>query len=242
MNLTRRKIDTIIPILLWLICTPLNALAEEPSREIEPLANIRDAARTHALEAASRFSGSIDVVVGNLDRRLRLTRCDTPLETYDSPNGIKPGRSVVGVRCPGQNPWKLYVPVTIAVMETIVVTARPVPRGQEISVNDLIIKEKDVSQLHRAYYTDKQQVVGTRTRRALKANAVVHAGMLKDALMVKRGKPVLIVADRGNLKVRMKGKAMSNGTLGQVIEVKNLRSGRQIAGEVIGSGMIRIHD
>lgn len=94
---------------------------------------IREAARAHVLARADQLPGQIEVKIARLDPRLRLRRCERPLETYDSPNGLRPGRNVVGVRCTGQHPWKLYVTVDIATLQPVVVAARPLARGQQVS-------------------------------------------------------------------------------------------------------------
>ena len=73
------------------------------------------------------------MTTGSLDSRLKLAACDQPLATYDSPNGLNGGRGVVGVRCNGSKPWKIYVPVRIALMESVVVSRRAIVRGQELS-------------------------------------------------------------------------------------------------------------
>ena len=203
-------------------------------------ASIREAAHAHALVAAENLPGRAEVDVGSLDSRLRLGACDQPLETYDSPNGINGGRGVVGVRCEGSKPWKIYVPVSIALLETVVVSRRPLVRGQTLTAADVRLSETDTSRLHKAYFTRVDDVVGLRSKRAVAAGKTLHAGLLQREELVRRGAQVEIIADGGGLLVTMRGKALANGGRGDRIRVKNLNSGRVVTGTVRGRGVVEV--
>jgi len=206
----------------------------------EPHEGIRETARLHALDKAAGMSGAIEVTTGKLDRRLRLAACEVPLSAYDSPNGIKPGRNVVGVRCEGKKPWKIYVTVNIATVEPVVVSTRPISRGQLIGLADLRVEERDTGRLHKAYYNDVSSLIGLRAKRNIAAGRVLEAGLLERRQLVKRGSAVEIIASQGPLQVRMKGEALANGSQGDRIRIRNLSSGRAITGEVVGPGVIRV--
>lgn len=202
--------------------------------------SIREAAEEHVLRNAGQFPAIPRVEVGNLDSRLRLVACDQPLETYDSPNGLSGGRGVVGVRCNGSKPWKLYVPVKVALIESVVVSRRPLVRGQTLRAADVMLSEMDVSRLRKAYFTRIDDVVGLRSKRSVSAGSTLHAGLLKREKLVKRGSQVEIVAAGDGLDVRMQGKAMADGGRGDRIKVKNLNSGRIVTGTVAGPGVIQV--
>lgn len=212
--------------------------AEEPA--LQSHEGIRAAAERHALAEAEGLGGRAEVTVGRLDSRLRLAACDRPLETYDSPNGLNGGRGVVGVRCEGSQPWKLYVPVDIAVMERVVVSRRPLVRGQSVRAEDLALDEVDTSNLHRAYFTRVEDVVGLRSKRAVGSGTTLHAGLLQRARLVRRGGQVEIVAITDGLHVSMRGKALADGGRGDRVQVKNLNSGRVVTGTVAGSGVVHV--
>jgi len=207
---------------------------------VQDHAGIRDAARQHVAASADRFAARAEISVGRLDSRLKLTACDEPLETYDSPNGLNRGRGVVGVRCDGSKPWKIFVPVTIALIESVVTTRRPLVRGQTVRADDLVLSETDVSRLHKAYFTRIEDVVGLRAKRAIGSDKTLHAGLLKREQLVERGKTVSILADLSGLQVSMRGKAMADGGYGDRIRVKNLKSGRVISGTVAGNGLVKV--
>ncbi len=208
--------------------------------EWESHTRIREAARQHVLDRAEEFSGRIKLTTSPLDSRLRLARCDQPLTTYDSPNGLKPGRNVVGVRCEGRKPWKLYVRVKVATIGPVVVAAHALARGQQIAATDLRVEDRDTSRLHRAFFTDPQGLVGQRTRRQITAGKLLHPGLVERRQLIRRGGLVKIMVRHGGLRVSMKGKALENGSLGEQVRVRNTASGRDITGEVVAAGVIEV--
>lgn len=232
MNTRRQKL--VATLLLLGATTPLAA------DQSQSHASIRDTARDHALQAAALLPGRPRVEVGSLDSRLRLAKCDVPLEAYDSPNGLNGGRGVVGVRCDGSRPWKLYVPVQLALLEPVVVSRRALVRGQTLGADDLAIDEVDTTTLHKAYFTRIEDVVGLRSKRSVAAGATLHAGLLDREQLVRRGSQVEIVAASGGLQVSMRGKALADGGRGDRIRVENLKSGRVITGTVTGHGVIQV--
>lgn len=232
----RRKTDALAALLLAFAA----AAAGAQQQEVQSHDSIREAARQHVQADAGQLAGSPQVTVGRLDSRLRLAACDRPLVAYDSPNGLNRGRGVVGVRCEGSRPWKIYVPVSVALMERVVVNRRPLVRGQTLRADDLALREVDTAGLHKAYFTRLEDVVGLRSKRAVARDTTLHAGLLQRAELVKRGAQVDILAVAEGLRVRMRGKALADGGRGDRIRVKNLRSGRVVSGTVTGPGLVEV--
>lgn len=201
---------------------------------------IRAVAQQHALAQVGNLPGEVEVTAAKLDRRLRLAACEVPLEAYDSPNGLKPGRNVVGVRCEGKKPWKLYVTINIATTESVVVAVRPIGRGHMIAAADVRTEMRDTSRLRKAFYTDTAATLGLRAKRSIPAGRILEAGLLERRRLIRRGSMVQILASEGTLRVAMKGEALADGARGDRIRVRNLASGREITGEVIASGVIRV--
>ena len=236
MNTIRRK--TVAAVLgLLILAGPAIAGTGHPTQSHQ---SIRDAAQRHALNETQKLPSRAEVSVGDLDSRLRLTACDQPLDTYDSPNGLNGGRGVVGVRCNGSKPWKIFVPVNVALMDKVVINRRPLVRGQTLRPEDLMLSDMDVSGLHHAYFTRIEDVTGLRSKRAIAHGTTLHAGLLQRARLIKRGGQVDIVSISGGLQVRMRGKALADGGRGDRIQVENLSSGRVVSGTVVSSGVVHV--
>jgi flagella basal body P-ring formation protein FlgA len=236
MSKKRRKFVTAVASMLVV----LTASGSATGRSLQSHDTIRDAARTHAQAKVEALNGRAEIRVKALDSRLRLAECDRALETFESPNGLSGGRGVVGVRCQGSTPWKIYVPVHVALMDRVVVTRNPVVRGQMLDAGNLMLREIDVTSQRKAVFHDIGDVVGLRSKRTLDAGDVVHAGLLQRAKLIKRGSDVQIRAVNGGLHVTMRGKALSDGSRGQRIRAKNLSSGRIVTGTVTQSGVIEV--
>ena len=207
----------------------------------QPLAEIRAAARAHvarlyAAEGAVRH----EIAVQRLDPRLRLARCDRPLQTFDPPGARRHGNTVVGVRCPGSSPWTVYVPVRVALIRPVVVTRRPVPRGAVLTRADLALRERDTATLPLGYLTRIEAAVGQRARRALPAGAVVAPGALERTPVVRRGQRVILLARTGVIEVRVAAVALADAAAGERVSVRNLRSRRVVEGVAVREGVVRV--
>jgi flagella basal body P-ring formation protein FlgA len=204
--------------------------------------SIRQTAKFYA-EKLAQTEGDAErktIDVATLDRRLRLAKCSKPLEAFKSPNTKNYGRTTIGVRCNGEKSWKLYVSVNIQIIKPIVTLKNSVNRNSILQTSDLVLEEKDISTLHRGFYTQVNKLVGKHLKNSLKAGAVLTPGHVKNPLAVKKGAIVMILADAAGIKVHMKGKALKSGSPGEWIPVQNLSSKRQIEGRILRAGVIQV--
>lgn len=206
----------------------------------QPHQEIRQTAADYVLANADMFPVSPQVTAGNLDSRLLLTECSQALEAYETQGGLKAGRGVVGVRCRGTKPWKIFVTVNTALPAEVVVARHPIQRGDIIGKDDLMLERKDLAKLHKDYYQDSSTLIGQKARRRLSRGAVITPSSTEAVKMVKRGADVQILAMSPKFRIRMKGKALGSGGLGDTIKVKNKSSGRELTGMIIAAGTVRV--
>jgi flagella basal body P-ring formation protein FlgA len=190
------------------------------------------------MAAAER--GAARVEVGQLDRRLRLPLCDKPLSAFLSPASRTATRQSVGVRCDGTLPWSLYVPVTVERPGQVVVSTRPIPRGQVIAEADVRLVERDLGTLHRGYLTDLAQAIGQRAERDLPGDEAVSPANLGKPNVIKRGAEITIMAADEQLDVRVAGVALASGGIGERIRVRNASSKRELDAVVVGDGLVQV--
>ena len=182
------------------------------------------------------------VDVARLDRRLRLTACDIPLVAWWPPGARQQGNTSVGVACESANkPWKLFVQASIDINEKVAVLARPVARGEVLQADAIRYEVRNVSKLRRDFIRDATQLVGHRFLRAAPAGRVLDSRLLEAPLMVNKGQSVTITSSNPVLSVSMRGEALADGELGDLIPVKNLSSGRTVSGEIVRKGVVRIY-
>lgn len=190
------------------------------------------------LSPAQRKDAKIDI--GRLDPRLRLRQCPAPLQAFAVGGRPTVGATSVGVRCPGDRPWTLYVTARVVVFDNVLVAAHALDRGQPIRAGDLQATRKDLSQLPYGYLTDAQTAVGKVLKRSYLPGQVVQPNQLAAPLLVKRGQQVTLHAEAGGIEIHMGGKAMSDGAVGERIRVRNVSSNRIVEGEVIAKGVVRV--
>lgn len=188
-----------------------------------------------------QYSATDDITirVGKLDQRLRLSRCQLPLESNWAPGSSNSGRATVAIRCSDERPWKLYVPVQISHLQYVAVTARPMARGDRIRQSDLIIEKRSLQQHRGVAIKDPRRVEGHLMKHSVAAGKVLLLRMVSAPKLVERGQRVILTAASPGLNINMKGIAMENGQLGDRIKVRNPVSKRVIHGIVFAAGIVQ---
>lgn len=188
----------------------------------------------------SEIQGRHEIRVNSLDPRLRLAACDTPLAvTLESP--AQPiGRVTCRVRCDGVAPWTVFVPGQVRLYRPVLVATRPLKRNAQIQPGDVVLAERDVGQLSQGYLTDLSQTAEKKLTRAMQTDQVLTSVHLTLAEVIRKGDHVVIGASSGAISVRMPGEALSNGSPGEQIRVRNLRSQRIIRARVTGPGAVEV--
>lgn len=217
-----------IALLLVLVAGTANAAKPEwhPTGEIAAAAEVF--LKTRIGKSADRTT----VQAGNLDSRHRLAYCSVPLVSFLRRGATVKARTIVGVRCNGAKPWKVYVPVDVIVTETVLVAKRTLPRGHVLSAEDLITERRDVSRLLSGYISNPQQLQGQRLKTQLIAGKILTPAMLQADIAIRRGQTVTLTVGSGSFAIRMSGTALMDGALNQRIRVENSHSGRVIEGFV----------
>lgn len=181
-----------------------------------------------------------EIQVNSIDPRLRLAACDSDLtQSLESP--AQPiGRVTVRVSCEGSTPWTVFIPAQVRIFRPVAVLKNPLKRDSVIGPADIAMIEQDVGLLNRGYISDPEQAIGKKLTRPLQADQVLTPNILQVAESVRRGDQVVIAARSGGINVRMQGEALSGGTLGQQINVRNLSSQRVVRARVTGPGQVAV--
>lgn len=223
-------------VLAWL---PGNT-AQAATDARHPLGDIRDRVVEFVEANHDAGAGHVQIEVGSLDPRLRLPACPTPLSAFLPPGRRLGGNVTIGVRCEAQRPWTIYVPARVKTFVEVAVIDRPVARGEAVDAADLRLEVRDVGGLRTGYYTRIEDATGMIARRSLSRGAPLSANMLARPTLVRRGERVTLVAGNAAIQVRTEGRALRDGTRGQLIAVRNVRSNRVIEGVVVSPGIVEV--
>jgi flagella basal body P-ring formation protein FlgA len=187
-------------------------------------ASIRAAAEEAVRVRFANVAARLTISAEQLDPRLRMPACDVPLVGELPAATRESARVTAEVRCPGIRPWRLFVPVQVTVLRSLVVTVAPLERGKVLAAGDVKLAEREVSAAPSGYLTSMEAVVGQVLRRSVPADAVLAPGLLEAPVLVRRGQAVTLEARSGTIVVQMAGIAKSEGALGQTIAVENSSS------------------
>lgn len=206
-----------------------------------PHADILSVVEGAAMAAASEKGLSdIEVRVRPLDQRLRPAYCDQPLEIVRPHAGRALGPVSYGVRCSGTVPWTLYLRADVSAAMRLPVLREAMPRGALVNKSDLTVEERRITSQANDFIVDGTQAVGMQLKRSMPAGSALRYGQVSMPRLVTRGQTVTLLAGVAGLEVRMQGKAMGNGALGDRLQVTNLNSGKRVEGVVLADGSVRI--
>ncbi len=120
----------------------------------------------------------------------------------------------------------------------------PVPRqviypGEPITVEQLDTKAFRKSYIHRiGAAVSARQLAGMVAKRTLLPGKPVPRRSVRRAYQVERGRPVKLVFRSGTLTITALATALQSGVSGDLIQVRNLDSGLQVAGQIQADGSV----
>jgi len=180
------------------------------------------------------------VTVGKLDSRLKLKQCTKSLQAFLPTGSRYLGKTTVGVKCTGSKPWSLHVPVVISVYQNVLVASHQLQKGTILKESDVNFKRIDLASLHHGFFEAIKEGVGKKLKRRLATGSVLTPAMLKHPQLISRGQQITIVAMSGRMVVRMEGKALANGAVGDRIKVVNVKSKKKLEGVITSSGEVKV--
>jgi len=228
-----------ILIACWLSTLAVMAQADSNAGHAQIAAAVYD----HLLELHGDDNNSrVDIEISNLDPRLRIHACESPLDTRLNQQQRPIGRVTVRVECHDAHAsWTRHVPAMIRVYTPVLISARALQRGEILGSADLQMQEMELSAIRQTALRSADEAAGMQTRRTVPAGTAMTAEMLTPAILVERGDSVTITAERGGISIRQQGVAMQNGEMGGRISVRNTSSDRVVQAVVIGNGQVSVN-
>ncbi|MBL0943259.1 MAG: flagellar basal body P-ring formation protein FlgA [Hydrogenophaga sp.] len=216
---------------LVLLAAAASARATEPGG-LEKLA--RDFLQPAVDQAVAEQGGKslrAEVVMGNLDSRLRLAPCNG-IEPFLPPGGRLWGRSRVGLRCvDGPTRWSVYIPVTVQAFGPAWVLKAAVPAGETLTQAHAERAEVDWAAHPSPVLALPERWLGQQAAFALTPGQVIRENMVRAAQAFDAGSAVKVSANGGGFAVSVTGQALNTGYVGQAARVR-LPSGKIVSGTV----------
>ena len=182
----------------------------------------------------------MEVSVGQLDERLRLSPC-ARIEPYLPAGARLWGRTRLGLRClEGATRWSVFLPVTVKAFGPAWVLTGDVKAGAVLSEADATEMEVDWAAENAAIVADPSLWVGLVASRPLKAGQALRQPMLRAPQVLQAGAQVRVNAQGNGYAISAAGQAMTAGSIGQTIRIR-MDNGKIISGIVLEDGTIGVN-
>lgn len=168
-----------------------------------------------------------------------LPACSTGIQvqaTGEAPSAME--RQTLQVRCADTPGWTLNATGLAHVFLPSVHAAGVIDRGQTFTAQDLKLQRINIAKARRGYYNRLEEVVGLAAKRRIRAGQLITPALLEQAMAVRRGQPVRIVANHDGIEASTSGEALADGQPGDVIRVRNIGSGKVIDAKVLDAGVV----
>jgi len=183
-------------------------------------------------EAANR-----KIEISSIDPRLNIKSCDTPLTVNILENNNN--RNVnVKISCEGITPWKLYLPAKITITLPIVIAKNYISKDSILDESNIVVIQRDSFKIRGEYFSDLNVILNNKATTSIAKGRIITRN---DICLVCKDASVTIVAGNKNFAIETDGVALSNGTLGQTIRVKNKHSGRTVSAQIISANHVKIN-
>ena len=134
---------------------------------------------------------------------------------------------------------RLYADVKVAY--DVYRPIRSLKMGHIIQPGDIELTQLKSDHLLRNIISDESDIMGHKLIRNLEEGETLLAHMVKKIPLVKNGDRILIVANKGSLRVTAPGVIRQNGFKNDTVRVENLQSRKIILGTVIDSRTVQIN-
>jgi flagella basal body P-ring formation protein FlgA len=181
----------------------------------------------------------MEVVVGELDRKLRLAACQE-VEPYLPPGTRLWGKTRLGLRClRGEVKWTVFLPITVRAFGPAWAIKGGVAQGSLLTEADAMQVEVDWAELNSPIIANLPDWVGQTAARTLGTGQAIRQDMVRPTQVFQAGEQVRVVASGGGFEIATSGFAVSSGVVGQTARVR-MDNGRVLTGQVVEGRTVRL--
>jgi flagella basal body P-ring formation protein FlgA len=145
------------------------------------------------------------------------------------------------VKMDGMTKKRLRLYADVKVAYDVYRPIRSLKMGHIIQPGDIELTQLKSDHLLRNIISNESDIMGHKLIRNLEEGETLLAHMVKKIPLVKNGDRILIVANKGSLRVTAPGVIRQNGFKNDTVRVENLQSRKIILGTVIDSRTVQIN-
>jgi flagella basal body P-ring formation protein FlgA len=132
------------------------------------------------------------------------------------------------------------VRVRIEVMLDVAVAVRAIERDAEIRKEDIKVAGRWFTRMPSNTVTDPADIVGKRAAVSIRPNCEISRSMVKNSILVARGRMVRIILENGPLRIVSMGLAEESGGRNDMIRVRNTSSQKTMYARVIDNSLVKV--
>ncbi|HIE04598.1 MAG TPA: flagellar basal body P-ring formation protein FlgA [Candidatus Latescibacteria bacterium] len=125
------------------------------------------------------------------------------------------------------------VRVSVRTFGPVAILKHRVDRHHIISEEDVKVVRRETTFLPRDIVRSPKEAIGLRTKGIIGAGSLLRKGLLEEPPVVHRGDRVTIRVVLPGILAEAEGEAKVDGRIGEIISVRNVRSGKVVMGRVV---------
>jgi flagella basal body P-ring formation protein FlgA len=210
------------------------------ARRLTPDEISRAIAGALAREYQTAPDAELELAVGNAEIAIEAAASGEPEVRSLTYNGGS-GRFEASIVVPGSRQMEiapLRVVGNIADVVRVPVLSRAILKGDVVTASDITMERRRRSDLGADITTDLSKLAGNAARRALPRGALLRETDVQRPELVERSASVVMAFEQPGVQLTMRGRALSAGAMGDIIQVQNLNSRRVVEARVVGPGKV----
>ncbi len=130
--------------------------------------------------------------------------------------------------------------VDVEALAELVVTTRPVERGEILTQADVAVQKRDLAATGGKVARTVADVVGLKVRVGMRGNSPLRTDYLERIPLVKQGQLVTVLLESPALRITTTGRAKGAGSAGDLITVQNVSSNKDFPARIVDAGTVRV--
>ena len=177
------------------------------------------------------YSGDIKLPVGKVEYEVVVPR---------QWEGWGNGNLALIIRVNGHVVRNVPVLVEVEALTDMLVTTRPLERGEVIAAVDVAVQKRDMTGVGGRICRSAGDVVGKRVRNGLRANMPIRSDAVEKVPLVKSGQMVTILLENDAMRITATGQAKDAGGEGDMVMVRNLNSQKYVPARVVDMNTVKV--
>ncbi|MCK5295676.1 MAG: flagellar basal body P-ring formation protein FlgA [Alphaproteobacteria bacterium] len=136
--------------------------------------------------------------------------------------------------------FQMYLRGKVFETTVIPVVLDNMPQGELITAKDIKMITIRTDQLRHNSITDSTQLIGKEVRRMIRSGTIIQMSNVQNPIMVSKGRMVTMFLKTPFMTLTTRGKALENGSDGDIIRIQNIKSKTIVQGTVTGADEITV--